>query len=73
MWLQIEISPHEDAYDESLPLIYYKEANVLVSMVRNVVETPQKMGGSWNDNDKKNVKNHDRIIQRNDDKPSPMV
>lgn len=60
-WLEIEISPHEDAY-ESLPFIYYKEVNMVVSMLRYVVETPPKMGGSWNDSDKKNVKscNHPR-------------
>jgi hypothetical protein len=43
-WLEIEISPHEDAY-ESLPFIYYKEANMLVSTLRYVVETPPNMGG----------------------------
>lgn len=51
-WLKIEISPHEDVY-ESLPFIYYKEANMLVSVLRYVIEIPPNMGGSWNDSDKK--------------------
>jgi hypothetical protein len=51
-WLEIEISPHEYVY-ESLPFIYYKDTNMLVSMVRDVVETPPKMGGFWNGSDQK--------------------
>ncbi len=30
---------------------------MLVSMLRYVVEIPPKMGGSWNDNDKKMLTN----------------
>jgi hypothetical protein len=44
-WSEIEIDPKEDTY-ESLTLIYYKEANPLVPLVRVGIETPSRMGRS---------------------------
>lgn len=45
----------EDSY-KSLALVYYKEVDVLVSMVKVSVESPLWMGGSWSGNENENLK-----------------
>jgi hypothetical protein len=55
MWPNNHIDLVEDSY-KSLVVVYYEEANVLVSMVKVSVETPFRMGGSWSVNENEKLK-----------------
>ncbi len=71
-WLENQSNPKEDKY-ESPTLVYCKETNTMVPLVRDGLQIPSRMQGSWNDDDAKTLKVMVESFKEMDSKPSPSV
>jgi hypothetical protein len=69
-WPENQSDLEEDKY-ESPTLVYYKETNAMVSLVRIGLQTPPRMQGSWSDEDTGTLEAMVNLSKGVDGKPGP--